>query len=83
MLDEEIDRIEENVKSVVQVCQYVSSICETLCKRNEFDNESWNNAIPCYLNSFMSDDNAKKVCNEVLLKCKKKWGSRSNRRFTS
>ena len=73
ILEDEINIINKNIKIVIQVCQYVSSICETLCKRNEFDNESWTNAIACYLNSFMSDDDANKVCDNVFKKCKKKW----------
>ena len=46
MLKAEITKVGGDTKSVEQVCEYVSSICETLCKRNEFDNESWLGAIP-------------------------------------
>jgi len=73
MLKAEITKVGGDTKSVEQVCEYVSSICETLCKRNEFDNESWLGAIPSYLNSFMSDEDANKVCEAVLPECKKKW----------
>ena len=73
ILEDEITTMNKNIKSIIQVCEYVSSICETLCKRNEFDNESWTNAISCYLNSFMSDGDANKVCDNVLKKCKKNW----------
>ena len=73
MLKAEITKVGGDTKSVEQVCEYVSSICETLCKRNEFDNESWLGAIPSYLNSFMSDADANKVCEAVLPECKKKW----------
>ena len=73
MLLAHITKVGSDAKDFAPICEYVSAVLNTLVVRNEFDAELWAGSVPVYLNSFMSDANATKVCEALLVECKAKW----------